>query len=377
MFRIAIAPDKFRGSLTAVQTAEALSVGVRRQIPNADVLLVPIADGGDGTVDAMASFNFQRTPVAVSGPTGETVNAFFASRSHTAVVELANSCGIALLPSGVLQPLTASSRGLGEAVRAALDSGALEIIIGIGGSASTDGGAGLISALGGRLLDEHGTILPDGGGALERLHSLDLSELHAAATARRIVVACDVKNPLSGPQGAARVYGPQKGASPRDVQRLAKGLEVWADVVTREIGSDLRQSPGTGAAGGVGFAALALLGAELRSGIELILSLLDFNRRIAGSDLVITGEGSLDRQTLSGKAPLGVARACARLGVPVVAVCGQRRLSDQELRQAGFVTTYALTDLEADINRCIIEASTLLETLGEMIALRFVPDSSP
>jgi len=262
-------------------------------------------------------------------------------------------------------------------LRAALDSGAREIIVGIGGSASTDGGAGLISALGGRLLDEDGNLLPDGGGALDRLRSLDLSGLHPALKATRLVVACDVENPLSGPQGAAQVYGPQKGATPRDVQRLAHGLEVWADVVTRKIGTDLRQSPGAGAAGGVGFGALALLGAELRPGIELMLQLLEFDRRIAGSDLVITGEGSLDRQTLNGKAPVGVARACARLGVPAVAVCGQRKLSDQELIQAGFVATYALTDIEVDLDRCVTQASTLLELLVGVIATRCISASSP
>jgi glycerate 2-kinase len=364
--RLLVAPDKFKGSLDAAGVAAAVAAGVRRRLPDAAITRLPVADGGDGTLDAAVAAGFERVEVAVTGPTGEPVSTAYARRGGTAVAEMADACGLSRLPDGRFAPLDASSRGLGEVLVAALEAGCREIVVGIGGSASTDGGAGLVAALGGVLLDQRGEVLPDGGGSLARLGRVDVSGLHPALGESDIVVACDVDNPLTGSRGAAAVYGPQKGADPDQVAHLDAALARWADVVAASTGGDLRDRPGAGAAGGVGFAATALLGASLRPGIDLMLDLLEFDARVRGADLVVTGEGSLDAQSLHGKAPVGVARASH--GVPVVAVCGRRSLDDAALRAAGIEAAYALLDLEPDPAVCIRDAGRLLEVLGERIA---------
>ena len=366
--RVLVAPDKFKGSLPALAVAEAVASGVRRVRPEVEVATLPVADGGDGTLDAALASGFERVDVTVTGPTGEPVRTAYARRDGTAVVEMADACGLSRLPGGTPSALDASSRGLGEAVAAALDAGCRSLVIGIGGSASTDGGAGMVAALGGRLLDADGKPLPDGGAGLDRLARLDLEGLHPALAETEVVVACDVDNPLTGPHGAAAVYGPQKGASLDDVARLDLALTGWADVVAATTGSDVRDRAGAGAAGGVGFAALGLLGASLRPGIELMLDLLGFEGRVAGCHLVVTGEGSLDAQSLHGKAPVGVAVAAGRHGVPVVAVCGRRTLDEATLAGAGIGAAYALLDVEPDPATCMRDAARLLETLGEQIA---------
>jgi glycerate kinase len=372
MPRVLVAPDKFKGSLPASGVAEAVAAGVRRHRPDAEIVTLPVADGGDGTLEAALANGFERVDVVVSGPTGEPVSTAYARRGDTAVVEMADACGLSRLPGGTLQPLTASSRGLGEAVAFALDAGCREIVIGIGGSASTDGGAGLVSALGAVLLDESGAELPDGGAALARLHELDLTGLHPTLHDAKLVVACDVDNPLTGPRGAAGVYGPQKGLIGDDVPSVDAALARWADLVAQVTGADRRDAPGAGAAGGVGFATVALLGAELRPGIRLMLDLLGFEDAVGGCDLVVTGEGSLDEQSLHGKAPVGVAQAAAGHGVPVVAVCGRRLLDFDALEAAGISAAYALLDIEPDTETCMREPAPLLEALGERIAARHV-----
>jgi glycerate 2-kinase len=366
--RVLVAPDKFKGSLDALGVAESVAAGLRRARPDVEVTALPVADGGDGTLDAALASGFQRVEVTVAGPTGEPVRTAFARRGDTAVVEMADACGLSRLPAGVPAPLTASSRGLGEAVAAALDAGCRDLVVGIGGSASTDGGAGMAVALGARLIDAHGRAVGDGGVGLESLHSVEVDALHPALPEARVVVACDVDNPLTGPRGAASVYGPQKGAGPEQVQRLDAALGHWAERVATATGTDRREEPGAGAAGGVGFAALALLGASLRPGIELMLELLAFDDRVAGCDLVVTGEGSLDHQSMHGKAPVGVAGASRRQGVPVVAVCGRRALDELSLRAAGIDAAYALLDVEPDPDTCMRDAARLLEGLGERIA---------
>ena len=366
--RVLVAPDKFKGSLPALAVAEAVASGVRRVRPEVEVATLPVADGGDGTLDAALASGFERVDVTVTGPTGEPVRTAYARRDGTAVVEMADACGLSRLPGGTPSALDATSRGLGEAVAAALDAGCRSLVIGIGGSASTDGGAGMVAALGGRLLDADGKPLPDGGAGLDRLARLDLEGLHPALAETEVVVACDVDNPLTGPHGAAAVYGPQKGASLDDVARLDLALTGWADVVAATTGSDVRDRAGAGAAGGVGFAALGLLGASLRPGIELMLDLLGFESRVAGCHLVVTGEGSLDAQSLHGKAPVGVAAAAGRHGVPVVAVCGRRTLDEATLAGAGIGAAYALLDVEPDPATCMRDAARLLETVGEQIA---------
>jgi glycerate 2-kinase len=366
--RFVVAPDKFKGSLPAARVADAIAAGLRAELPAAELVTIPVADGGDGTVDAAVAAGFQRVPVTVDGPTGEPVHASYARRGEVAVIELADTCGLMRLPGGRREPLTASSFGAGQALAAALEAGARRIIFGVGGSASTDGGAGLLQALGARVLGPRGEPLARGGAALRDVAALDLTGLHPALRDCSVILATDVDNPLTGPDGAAEVYGPQKGASPDQVSELADGLRRWAAVVAEAIGTDWSQAPGAGAAGGVGFAALAVLGAEPRPGIAVVLDLVGFEGALDGTDLVITGEGSLDTQTLAGKAPMGVARAAARRGIPVVAVAGRSTLTEDERARAGLAAVYPLSDLEPDPARSIAEASRLLRRVGQAMA---------
>ncbi len=371
IMRIIIAPDKFKGSLSATGVAEAVADGLRTEWPGAELVTIPVADGGEGTVDAAVAAGFERVPVTAAGPTGDPVRASYARRGEVAVIELACVCGLARLPAGRPAPLTASSLGAGEVLRAALEAGARQIILGVGGSASTDGGAGLLQALGARVLDARGEQIDlglGGGAALRDAAALDLSGLYPGLRHAQLILAADVDNPLTGPDGAAEVYGPQKGAGPDEVAVLAAGLRRWAAVVTAAIGTDWSQAPGSGAAGGVGFAARAVLGAQSRPGIGLVLELAGFDAALGGADLVITGEGSLDTQSLAGKTPVGVARAAARLGIPVVAVAGRSTLTAGELAAAGIAAVYPLSDLEPDPERCRAEAALLLRRAGRLIA---------
>jgi len=370
---VVVAPDKFKGSLTAREVAARVAAGIAAVAPSVPVVQVPVADGGDGTVDAALAAGFERVAVRAEGPTGEPVDTAFALRDGTAVVEMADVSGLVRLPQGTLAPLTATSRGTGEVVAAALDQGVTRVVLGIGGSACTDGGAGLLQALGACLRDRNGEELRPGGGALGELAEIELSGLHPGLRGAEVVVACDVDNPLTGRSGAAAVYGPQKGATERDVQLLDANLARLADRVAWHTGADHRDHPGAGAAGGVGFAAIAVLGATLRPGIDLMLEMVDFDERLRGADLVVVGEGSLDAQTLHGKAPAGVARLARAAGVKVVAVCGRRSLSDEELRGAGIGAAYACADLEADADRCMAEAAALVERLGRRLAEEHLP----
>jgi glycerate kinase len=368
LMKIVIAPDKFKGSLPAAEVAAAIAAGLRAEWPEAELVTVPVADGGDGTVDAAVAAGLERVPVTVDGPTGEPVHASYARAGELAVIELADACGLMRLPGGRPAPLTASSFGCGQVLAAALAAGARQIILGVGGSASTDGGAGLLQALGAQVLDARGEPLARGGAALRDVATLDLTGLHPALRASSVILATDVVNPLTGPDGAAEVYGPQKGASPEQVTELASGLRRWAAVVTAATGTDRSQAPGAGAAGGVGFAALAVLGAQARPGIGLVLDLVDFDAALDGAALVIIGEGSLDTQTLAGKAPVGVARAAVRRGIPVVAVAGRSTLTEDQLAATGISRVYTLTDLEPDPARSSAQAGTLLRRVGRALA---------
>ncbi|AVT29617.1 glycerate kinase [Plantactinospora sp. BC1] len=378
MGHVLLAPDKFKGSLTAVEVVRHLTAGLRRAAPDIEVRGFPVADGGDGTLDAAVSAGFRRVPVSVAGPTGAEVRTAFGYADGVAVVELADACGLRRLPAGVPEPLRASSRGAGEVIRAALAYGCSEVVLGLGGSASTDGGAGLVGALGVRLLDESGAELSPGGAALRHLHRVDLTGLHPAVRRTRFVVAGDVDNPLLGPTGAAAVYGPQKGATADDVAVLEAGLTRWADLAEPAIeaaglrgaapGPRVRDRAGAGAAGGVGFAALGFLGARFRPGIELLLDLLGFAEAVAGADLVVTGEGSLDGQSLHGKAPVGVAGAAVLAGVPTVAVAGQVSVGPERLRGAGIEAVYPLTSVEPDPAACLDRAAELVEKVAELLA---------
>ena len=372
--RVVVAPDKFKGSLSAAQVAAHVAAGLVRAAPGTEVVQVPVADGGDGTLDAALSAGYRRVPVRAEGPTGDPVETAYAERDGVAVVEMADVSGLRRLPDGRLAARAASSYGTGEVVRAALDAGCRRIVLGIGGSASTDGGAGLVQALGARLRDAGGREVGRGGAALAAVESLDLAGLHRALGEAEVVVASDVDDPLLGPRGAAAVYGPQKGASPADVAELDAALSQWAQAVRSVTGDDVADRPGAGAAGGVGFAALAVLGATLRPGIDLVLDLVGFRAALPGVGLVVTGEGSLDEQTLHGKAPAGVAAAARAADVPVVAVAGRSLLDLTDLAPTGIRAAYALTDIEPDPARCMSEAGPLLERLATRVAADWVTD---
>ena len=377
--RVLVAPDKFKGSLTAAEVAAAVTAGLLDARPDLEVVQVPIADGGDGTVVAALTAGYARVEVDGVGPTGLPVRTAYALAGPRAVVELADVVGLSRLPEGRLDPLGASTFGLGVVVRAAVERGATEVVLGLGGSASTDGGAGLAQALGAVLTDAEGRELPPGGAALERVAGLDLTALRARLDGVRVLVASDVDHPLLGPDGAVAVFGPQKGVAGEQLVRLEAALTRWARLVAATTGVDLSAVPGAGAAGGAGFAALALLGAELRPGIELVLDLVGFDRLLAGADLVLTGEGSLDEQSLAGKAPVGVARAAARARppVPVVAVAGRSTLDPVLLHAAGIADVHTLAALEPDLAISMVRAAPLLRRCGRHIADRLPAPAAP
>lgn len=322
-----VAPGAFKGSLPAKDVAAALAEGVERVWPAARLERLPLSDGGDGWVDSMVSAaDGSFFEVRVRGPVGDEVEARYGlidSEGVTiAVVEMAAASGLALVPREGRDPRVATTYGTGELIRHALDRGAQKLLVGVGGSATNDGGAGMACALGARFVDADGEELPPGGAALAHLDRVDLSGLDARLGDVEVVVASDVENPLLGVDGASAVYGPQKGATPEMVEDLDSALCHFADVVEDAVGRRLRDEPGTGAAGGLGFGLMALCGAQLRPGVELALDSLEADRVIQGASLVLTAEGMLDSQTLAGKLPVGVARRARRHGVPVVAVGG-------------------------------------------------------
>ncbi|PBC47155.1 glycerate kinase [Rhodococcus sp. ACPA1] len=365
---ILVAPDKFKGSLTATDAARAITRGLLRFDASIRTIECPIADGGEGTLSAAVAAGFVRIPVDAPGPTGRTVSTAYARRGTTAVVEMADVVGLQRLPGGTRQPMTASSRGLGHVIAHALDDGCRHIVLGIGGSASTDGGAGFLQALGAKLLDEHGRPLGDGGRALLDACALDVSALHSGLQQATVVIACDVDNPLCGPGGAAAVYGTQKGANSTQVEELDAALEHWAALVDTVTETNARGIPGAGAAGGVGFAAMAVLGAELRSGIDLILDMVGLDRHLHEAAAIITGEGSLDRQSLHGKAPVGARLRASAHGVPAYAIVGVSTLSREEEAAAQFAAIYSLHDREPDLARSIAGAGNLLTAIAQDLA---------
>jgi glycerate kinase len=365
--RVLLAPDKFAGSLTAGQVCAAVSAGLGAELPTVTTTSMPIADGGEGSIDAALAAGFAAVPVVASGPTGAAVRTRYARRGDTALVELAAVCGRAQLPGARPRPMSASTFGVGQVVIAALDAGARQLILAIGGSSSTDGGVGMLQALGARILDAAGRPIERGGAALSTIAAVDLHGLDARLAELELTVARDVDSPLLGPLGAAAVFGPQKGATPAQVLELEAGLRRWADVAAVAWRSDHAATPGAGAAGGTGFAAL-LLGATMRSGAELMLELVGFEPALARAALVITGEGSIDHQTLAGKAVYAVASAARARSIPVIAVAGRCLLTGKELQALGVRAVYTLTELEPDLARSMQHAESLLRSLGRQIA---------
>jgi glycerate 2-kinase len=333
--RVVIAPDKFKGSLNAAGVAAALAAGLREIEPEAVCDLIPMADGGDGTVEAFLTDGAQARTLRVCGPLGEPIEATYAQDGTTAVIEMAAASGLALLGDR-LDALRATTRGTGELLLDALDRGATRIVLGIGGSATTDGGAGALAALGARFLDARGAVLDPQPLALAELDRIDLSGLDARIRTIDLAIACDVDNPLLGPHGAAAVYGPQKGATPDDVGFLDGVLRRVADAMAAATGNELRDLPGAGAAGGLGWGLAAACGARLERGVQLVAEVRGLAAALRGADLCLTGEGRIDDQTLRGKVVAGVAELAREAGVPIVAFGGSVQIAvEAELRSHG------------------------------------------
>ena len=325
MTRIIIAPDAFKGTLTALQAAACMERGLRRVFPRLCVEKAPMADGGGGTVQAIIdATGGRRVACRARDPLGRPIRASFgiSGDGRTAVIEMAAASGLVLLKPRERNPLRTSTAGAGDLIRGALDRGVTKILIGIGGSATNDGGMGMARALGARFLDRRGRDLSEGGGALTRLHRIDMRGLDPRLRGMKIEVACDVKNPLCGPCGAAAVYGPQKGATPAMVRQLDAGLKRLAAIARQDLGVDVAVLPGAGAAGGLGAGLQAFLGGRLRRGVDMVMEAVQLERRLKGCSLVITGEGRMDGQTVYGKTVSGVARLAKQHGIPVIAICG-------------------------------------------------------
>lgn len=368
--KLVIAPDSFKESLSAEQVASAIADGWRSVYPQADIHLCPMADGGEGTVDAvLAATGGERRELSVRGPLGQPVQAHWGwLENGQAVIEMAAASGLHWVEPAQRDACITTSYGTGELILAALDAGAQRIILGIGGSATNDGGAGVLEALGARLLDGQGQPLAAGGAALASLQRIELDGLDPRLAQVEVLVAADVDNPLCGPRGASHVFGPQKGASVAQVEQLDRALGHYADVMAAALGEDVRDVPGVGAAGGLGFAARAVLGARFRPGIELVAELSGLAQAVQGVDLVITGEGRLDGQSLHGKTPVGVARIAQAAGVPVIALAGSLGEGYQRLYEAGIDAAFSLAPGPVTLEQAMRDAHVQLQSRAADIA---------
>ena len=378
--KVVIAPDKFKGSLTAPEAARAIALGVARAAPGATLDLVPMADGGEGTVEALvAATGGDFRAAVVAGPLGEPVEARYGrlGDGRTAVIEMAAASGLALVPPGRRDPGRASTRGTGELLLAAIDGGARRIVLGIGGSATNDGGAGLAQALGIRLLDAEGSDLGPGGRELARLDRIDASGRDARLAGVEVAVACDVDNPLCGPRGASAVYGPQKGADPATVASLDASLAHLARVVARDLGVAIADLPGAGAAGGLGGGLVAFAGGRLEPGVDLVLRAVGLAGRLAGADLCLTGEGSLDASSAAGKTAVGVARLARRLGVPAFALAGTLGPGVEAVLAEGLAAYFSLCPGPLPLDAALARAAEYLTACAEQAVRAFLAGRPP
>jgi glycerate 2-kinase len=369
--RIVIAPDSYKGSLSAVEVAESMERGIRKVFPDAQIRKIPIADGGEGTVAALTASTGGRTLTEiVEDPLGRSIPAEWGilGDGRTAVIETAAASGLNLVPKDRRDPRIASSFGTGLLIKAALDAGLRKIIIGLGGSATNDGGAGMITALGAVFLDESGNELPPGGSALINLHKIDLSNLDARLKATEITVACDVDNPLCGPRGASAVYGPQKGATPEIVNELDSALSHYAGIAAKATGKNVSELPGSGAAGGLGAGLMLFTNAVLRPGIDIVIEATDLSRIIQEADLVLTGEGNTDFQTAFGKAPMGVAGIAKKHGKPVICLSGGLGAGANDLLGLGIDALMSIANGPMTLEQCMESADRLIEGAAERLA---------
>ncbi|MFD0048732.1 glycerate kinase [Actinomycetes bacterium NPDC127524] len=369
--KIVIAPDSFKESMTAMQAADSIEKGFRRVFRSAEIIKVPLADGGEGTVQALVNATGGKIiEKEVTGPLGERVNAKFgiSGNGENAVIEMAAASGIHLVPYEKRNPLYTTTRGTGELILAALDAGAKHIILGIGGSATNDGGAGMAKALGIKLMDERGREIGDGGGALGKLCSIDLSNADPRLQHIKVEAACDVDIPLTGEKGASAIFGPQKGADREMVSLLDNNLERYAAVIEKELGKKVKDVPGSGAAGGLGAGLLAFLPAELKRGSKIIIEAVNLMEHIRDASILITGEGKIDDQTLLGKTPIGAARLARTFNVPVIAIAGNVSCSSEEFTQHGINAVFSIVPGIISREDAFIKAERHLEETAANIA---------
>jgi glycerate kinase len=368
--KIIVAPDSFKESLSATQVAEAISSGIKRVIPAAQISCVPFADGGEGTVEALvAATNGKLATAATTDPLGRPVRSFYGilGDGQTAVIEMAAASGLELLKSDERNPLLASTYGTGLLLKAALEAGFTNIILGIGGSATNDGGAGMAQALGFRLLDRDGNSIAPGGGFLHKLNTIDRSAVNPALERATITVACDVRNPLLGTSGATRVYGPQKGASPAMLEILEHNLSHWARILQETFGTEVAEIPGAGAAGGLGAGLIAFCKAQLVSGFDLIAELTGLEKQLVQTSLIFTGEGRIDDQTISGKTISGMARLAKKHEIPLIALAGFVSRDLHELYSLGVTSVFPITNRPMSLDESKAETAELLADTAERV----------
>lgn len=371
MKRIVIAPDSFKESLSAADVATYIEAGFRSVFPECDYIKAPVADGGEGTVDALVAATAGRTvPVSVTGPLGEPVAARYgiSGDGSMAFVEIAAAAGLTLAPSNRRDPLIATTYGVGELILAALQPGVTRLIVGLGGSATNDGGAGMAQAFGARLLDGNGADIPWGGGALDTLAAIDISGLDPRLRDVAIEVACDVDSPLVGPDGASAIFGPQKGATPAMVARLDANLQLFGEMIAKTLNIEVLALPGGGAAGGLGAGLLAFAGARLRPGVAIVTDAMGLDALIADADLVITGEGRIDGQSIRGKTPIGVAAIAMRHGKPVIGMAGSLGTDAQIVHDHGIDATFSVLRRVGTMEDAFADAATNITAAARNIA---------
>ncbi len=368
--KVCIAPDSFKESLTAAEAGRAIELGVLKAFPEAQTVVVPMADGGEGTVQALVDATGGRfVEEVVTDPLGGEVRARYGilGGGEAAVIEMAAASGLPLVPPGRRNPLLTTTFGTGQLIRSALDLGARRIIVGIGGSATVDAGVGMAQALGARFLEEEGAEVGFGGGELGKVRRIDLSGLDRRIAQTKIEVACDVTNPLTGPEGAAAVYGPQKGATPEMVAALGENLQHAAGLMKVQLGKDVEKLPGAGAAGGLGAGLVGFLGATLRPGVEIVVEAVGLREKMKGCQLVITGEGRLDEQSAFGKTVDGVARVAEKLGIPAVAIAGSLGSGCEKVLERGIVAYFATMREPSSMDEAIERSAELLEEAAEQV----------
>lgn len=368
--KIVLAPDSFKESITAKEACEAIEKGLKKVIDNLECIHVPMADGGEGTTQSLVDATGGKFyTIEVTGPLGEKRGASFGilGDKKTAILEMAAASGLELVPREKRDATITTTYGTGELIKGALDKGVETILIGIGGSATNDGGAGMFQALGGKLLDRDGKEIGFGGGELSKLERIDISNLDTRLEKVKIIVACDVQNPLTGPTGASHIFGKQKGANEEERELLDKNLKHYAEIIRRDLNKDVENISGAGAAGGLGAGLMAFLSAELRKGVDIVVEYSKLEEKIQGADLVITGEGSIDGQTRFGKTPYGVAKTAQKYGIPVIALAGNVGKDIEVLYDYGFTAIFSILPRVESLEEAIKNGKENIQYISESI----------